>query len=55
MERRDLAKSAFAHYPVEVEVVEADLCSKIDGVGGCTTHESKSERGGNEVLALMSI
>jgi hypothetical protein len=33
-----LAKSAFAHYPVEVEVIEADLTDEIDGVGWCTAH-----------------
>jgi hypothetical protein len=42
----NLAKSAFADYSVEVEVIERDLSCEIDILGGCTTHDWISRKGG---------
>lgn len=34
----DLAKGTFTDYSVEVEVIESDLCGKVDILRGRTTH-----------------
>jgi hypothetical protein len=34
----DLAKSTFTDHSVEIEVIEGDLCGKVDILRGRTTH-----------------
>jgi hypothetical protein len=46
----DLAKGTLPDHPVEVKVIEGDLCGEINVFRGRTTHGSEARRGKVRVL-----